>query len=237
MMTFTYNGINSAAYHLFISGEGTFDAPSPVVQKIEIPGRNGTLLIPEGRFGNISVTYPGMIIGSFISNAQNVRSWLLSNQGYFRLTDDYNSGEYRLAAFNAALSFDPTAANLHGKIKITFDCKPQRFLTSGETATTISNSGSTISNPTAFASLPLIQVNGTANGSGTLTVNGTTITITNITNQMMIDCDTMNAYKGTTNLNGDISASAFPVLASGSNTVAWTGNISSVKITPRWWRI
>lgn len=237
MMTFTYNGVNSAAYNLFISGEGTFDAPAPVIDEIEIPGRNGTLIIPEGRFNNISVTYPGIIRGNFAANAQSIRNWLLSVQNYARLTDDYGTGEYRMALFAGKLTFDPTAANLNGIVKITFNCKPQRFLTSGESATTISTSGSTITNPTAFASQPLIQVNGTANGTGTLTVNGTTITISNITNQMMIDCDTMNAYKGTTNLNGDISASVFPVLGAGANTVSWTGNISSVKITPRWWRV
>lgn len=237
MMTFTFNGTNSAAYSLFISGEGTFDAPAPVGQEIDIPGRNGALYIPENRYQNISVTYPGFITGNFSANSAAVRSWLLSRRGYARLTDDYHTGEYRMAMVNSKLSFDPTPYNLHGNVKITFDCKPQRFLTSGESSTTISTSGGTISNPTVFNALPLLTVNGTANGSGTLTVNGTTITISKITSGMLIDCDTMNAYKGASNLNGDISADVFPELAPGSNAVSWTGDISSVNIVPRWWTL
>lgn len=44
----------------------------------------------------------------------------------------------------------PKIFNLYGRATLEFNCKPQRFLNSGDTAQTISTSGGTITNPTAF---------------------------------------------------------------------------------------
>ena len=58
--------------------------------------------------------------------------------------------------------------NLYGRTTIEFNCKPQRFLNIGDTAQTISTSGGTITNPTAFNAKPLITVYGS--GAATLQV-------------------------------------------------------------------
>ena len=88
-------------------------------------------------------------------------------------------------------------------------------------------------NPTGFEAYPLFKVAGT---SGVLTVNGNSITFSSIDNFVMLDCELQDAYKENINKNNTISGT-FPVLKTGSNTISWTGNISSVIITPRWWTI
>jgi phage-related protein len=52
-----------------------------------------------------------------------------------------------------------------------------------------------------------------------------------------IDCETMEAYCGSTNMNANITLTSgkFPELASGSNAVAIGSGITQVTITPRWW--
>ena len=39
----TYSGKSSADYGVWVSGGGTFDAPSRDVQTVSVPGRNGDL--------------------------------------------------------------------------------------------------------------------------------------------------------------------------------------------------
>ena len=70
--------------------------------------------------------------------------------------------------------FDPevSAKNDVGKFDIVFNCKPQRFLTSGSTKTTLTANG-TITNPTRFAARPLLEVN----GYGAIDINGETVSI------------------------------------------------------------
>ena len=61
--------------------------------------------------------------------------------------------------------------------------------------------------------------------------------IADIDEYLVIDCDTQNAYKGTQNKNTEISAAAFPRLDAGDSEISWTGGITSVEITPRWWTL
>ena len=53
--------------------------------------------------------------------------------------------------------------------------------------------------------------------------------------ELTIDCETMDAYRGDENMNRLISCEKFPVLEAGSNAISWTGGITAVEITPRWW--
>jgi len=173
--TFTFGGVNSATYGVYITGEGVFNAPERNVEMIEIAGRNGAYALDKGNFLNIEVTYPASIATDnetdFAEAVSDLRNFLCSKVGYVRLEDDYNTGEYRLAIYKSGLevSHDMLIA---GEFDIVFECKPQRYLTSGETAQAVA-SGGTITNPTLFDAKPQIQVW----GDGSLSFNGKTITV------------------------------------------------------------
>lgn len=230
----TYNGKSSADYGVWVSGGGTFDAPSRDVQTVSVPGRNGDLTFDNGRFTNIPVTYPAFISNRFQPRIDDFRAWLCSHVGYQRLEDTYHPDEFRIGVYKSGLSVSPTARNLAGSFALTFDCKPQRYLKSGEQPMTFSASG-VVRNPTNYAALPLIRCNGQ---SGTVTVNGKKVTITGCTNHVMLDCDMMEAYEGTANRNGTttLNNGVFPTLAPGNNAVSFTG-FTSVVITPRFFTI
>lgn len=231
-----FDNVDSSTYGVYISGEGVFDAPERAVEMVTVPGRNGELSIDQGRFENIEVTYPAFnyegTLSAFNQNIDGLRNALCSKVGYKRLTDTIHPDEFRMATYRSGLEVKPVMYNTAAKFDITFDCKPQRFLTSGETVTTMTSSG-TITNPTQFDAKPLIEVTGT----GTLTVNGVAITIS--VSPTTIDCEAMEAYNGTTSRNSSITLSPnrFPVLSPGSNSITKTSGISQIKITPRWWRI
>ena len=175
--TLTFDGESSADYGVYITGQAVFNAPEREVEMITIPGRNGTFALDKGRFGNVTVTYPAGIFADtdedFSEAISDFRNWLCSRQGYVRLEDDYNPNEYRLAVYKSGLEVE-LAQLKAGEFNIVFECKPQRFLKSGETAIDV-DSGDTLTNPTLFEASPLLI----AEGTGKITVNGTDIRIQN----------------------------------------------------------
>ena len=91
-----------------------------------------------------------------------------------------------------------------------------------------------IVNPTRNLARPQITVHGSGNGS--VSIGGNTITIAGIVDGMVLDCERMNAYEGTTNLNNLISG-VFPIIPGGAQTITITGGITSIEVVPNWWTI
>lgn len=173
----TFGGVNSADFGIYISGEGVFNAPQRDVEMIEIPGRNGEFALDNGRFKNIEVSYPAFNFepddyDSFVQNLSDFRNAICSQRGYQRLTDTFHPDEYREAVYIGGLEIKPIKYNTASEFTIVFDCKPQRWLTSGETEVAV-DSGDTLTNPTLFESSPLLEIDGTGN----IEFNGYTVSI------------------------------------------------------------
>ena len=185
---FTLNGVDSRSFGVYISGQGTFSAPARDYNILSVPGRNGSLVGPEKRFQNGTLTYPAFIYSNFKQNIEDFRNFLLSLFGYHDLVDSYHPDEIRKVIYQGP--FDPTveAKNDAGKFDITFNCKPQRFLLTGETVTTLTANG-TITNPTRFDSQPLLRVYGT----GTLGIGSQSVAITQADSYTDIDCEIVRA--------------------------------------------
>ena len=230
----TFGGVSTSTYHCFISGGGTFNAPEREYELIDVPGRNGALIGLEKRFMNVDVTYPAFIVTDFNANMAGLRSALLSKVGYQRLTDTYHTDEFRKALFTGDIEVDVDHLK-RGEFELTFNCKPQRFLTSGETKTTITSANGSISNPTEFDSQPLITVF----GYGILYIGSQKITIANVYDSVTIDSEMGDCYSGAYNANHAVTFqdTDFPVLVPGTNSTQKANTITKIEITPRWWRV
>ena len=96
-----------------------------------------------------------------------------------------------------------------------------------------------LKNPTFQTSLPKLRIQ--VSGDGTLTIGENVIAISGISSatSMIIDSEIQDVFEegSLTNLNGKVSFSGgmFPSLRPGLNTISFTGNITSVEVTPRWW--
>lgn len=141
----TYNGKNSLELGVYTTGSGSFDAAELDVDKYEIPGRNGDLILSNNRYKNIEITYPAFIPKAFMDKVQNVRNWLRSSRVYARLEDTYDTDHYRLGIPTGVQSFSPEHRNDGANFEMTFDCKPQRFLKVGETPETVEPDVQTVS--------------------------------------------------------------------------------------------
>ena len=202
--TFTFDGVSSDTYGVYITGEGVFNAPERDVEMIDIHGRNGAYAFDNGRFNNISVKYKiGMYDvneSNFATKMSNFRNWLCSKVGYVRLSDEYNPNEYRMAVYSGGLEVSHEFL-IAGEAEITFECKPQRWLTSGETATAVANNG-TLSNPTLFDASPLLEVK----GYGSIDMGGQEIEIENVPLGNVVLCSAVSdgALPYTATFNGDL---------------------------------
>lgn len=173
----SFDGVSSRSFGVYITGEGVFDAPKRSIEMVEIAGRNGAYAVDNGNFQNIEVKYPAAIVADteadFADAIADFRSFLCSKYSYCRLEDEYNPDEYRMAIFKNGFEVSHDGL-LTGEFELVFDCQPQRFLKSGETAVPIT-SGDTITNPTLFDAHPLLEIS----GEGTIEIDGKDIVVNN----------------------------------------------------------
>lgn len=231
---FTFDGVSSRKFNVWISGGGTFDAPERDTDEVEIPGRSGNLIIDNKRFKNMNHPYDAFISRDFAEKFNDFRAFLMSRSGYCRLEDTYHPDEFYLAQYKGPITPDVGTICRSGQFTVTFNRKPQRFLKLGEQEKEYTASG-TINNPTFYESKPLVRVYGT----GQLGVGGETITINSTDGYTDIDCEQQNAFYGAVNCNGRITLSSrdFPVLPAGKSSINLGSGITKVIVKPRWYTI
>ena len=237
-MSLTFNSVNSDSLGVIVEKYPPRPVPQPIVETIRVAGRNGALTRFEG-YENVIQDYEVYLSAAangLPSAAAALGNWLLAPIGYCRLEDSYNPNVYRMARLVNPQDIRNTY-NRFGRITLSFDCMPQRFLVSGETATTYT-AGATITNPTVYESLPLITVVGS--GDCSFSLGGYTVAIEDLASTITIDCEAQNCYDNAINLNSSVTLTdgQFPKLSAGANTLAFvSGSITSITITPRWYEL
>ncbi len=222
-------------FDTYYDGSQWFNLPNKEVENISVPGRNGDLTIQGNRFENISIPFNCYIPKNFRTNYSSLMNYLFSLTGYQRVESNEETDVYRMGQIKASVTPNMGQYGRYGSFPITIDFQPQKWLKTGETGVTIASAGTVLTNPTLFNSKPLLKVQGT----GTIRVNSDTIVLGTNTGETYIDCEMQDAYEGTINRNSDItlSSGAFPVLVPGTNNIDYLGNITSLVVVPRWWRL
>lgn len=232
-----FNDIPSTDFDIYVGGQNSFGAPKRNVKKIAIPGRNGDLVFDKGTFNNVNISYNIVGLRNFKDRINDIKEWLMSPLSYARLEDSYNPDYYRMAMITAGITFTMKHLNQYGKAKITFDCKPQRFLKSGEEVQEFEYEG-TIINPTEFTSLPVITVFGS--GAGSVTIGNQTFLISDIDDYTVIDSELQDCYNASGNRNNYVSRGQygeFPKLKGGETEISFAGGVDKVEIQGNWWTL
>ena len=225
-----FNNKNLDEFKIYVTNAGVYSTPARNYDSISVAGRSGNLLIENNKFNNVEYRYPIVIYEDFNANFSALKSFLLSQAGYQRLTDTFYPNEFYLATFK---KFDdinqPYLNGDKGSCVLVFERKPQRYLKSGEKKLTFNAAGS-LKNPTLFEALPFITVY----GSGTLTINGISVVINTEYAHLDIDCELQEVLQTEGNLDITLTNGEFPSLIKGINNISFTG-LSKVEITPRWY--
>ena len=114
---------------------------------------------------------------------------------------------------------------------LTLTLAPFRYATDNEQITLAS--GDSVVNEHTRYSKPEFEITGT--GDITLTVNGAEFTVKGLEANQTIIIDSVRhvTYSGDTLLIGKTEGK-YPLLDVGSNTISWTGSISSIKYKGNW---
>ena len=231
-----FNGTSSQDLHALVQTAPEYEFPEKDYSVTHVEGRNGDIVIDTGSWQNVPRTYNLAIDTRKISYAEvasKLVQWLHSASGYARLEDSYEPDFYRMAMYKDSGSISNIYSKA-GQIEIKFDCKPQRYLKSGELSDSFTFN-TEYRNPTDFPSKPKIVLHGS--GSGTVKIGAYEIVISNMLDGMIVDCELQDTYKDSTNCNSRVSIAKYPKLIAGNNTISMSGGVTSIEITPRWWTL
>jgi phage-related protein len=235
----TFAGTSLGDVNIHVQRLSDYVIPERDVTHVSVPGRSGDLLIDNGRYKNFPLDYSVYVLNrtdGVISSLRAFTGKLADTFGsYQRFEDDKDPLVYGMAKFvgpNTWTNYD----NVGGESKLSFNFKPYWRLKSGETAITISATDTKITNPTKFPSKPLIKVSGTA--AGTITIGEITMTVNSLTDYLYIDCEEQNVYRLTSeNMNSCVELGDFCEIPADNSRIYFTGGITSLEITPRWWTL
>lgn len=258
----TYNGIDLSTFGAHVSGEGVWAKPAPEYERISVPGRSGDVLLYNGRYSNVDITYRFGITKNFDTNYTNLIAALLGSPGYHKLVDSKHPGVYRMAAIDRGIEPNMLPQLSAGEFEVTFNCKPQIYLDSGDEAATwysdLPNKFGLFTNPTDYIARPLIVITlktaqpdafsiriGDTTGSS---ISYKYISYTafdsdsarRISNPITYDAETNDIYDSNGSLNDQFTINK-EIFISGRSE----GNIYSsfpeivyhAKIYPRWWKL
>lgn len=221
------NGVSSDTVGLYI------DTPPvpPIAQQRYTDYQTGTdtdAVSPDDTFENIKVSVTAYQF--FPENFDNRAVYNFVKNPKTLQTSRFDDWEYRVQKL---LVSAPESQHDGKRIRYRFDfeCKPFKYAIENHLGTisagTITNSGNRYSRP-----VWLIE----GSGDISLTVNGETFTISGVDGSTCIDCEKMIAYTQSTIITPNTTGK-FPFLASGANSVSWSGNITKVmlKKNERWY--
>lgn len=244
-----WNGISSKDVGVVVEHYPGIILPKRKVEVIQVPGRNGDIVIEQEAFENYEQSYQVFLdeknYGGLESAMPKIANWLMGSYGYKKLEDSYFPEFYRMAYVANGAQFS-SWFNIYGEGTLTFNCAPQKFYKSGEREIEI-NSGDTLHNPSGFWAEPIITIafSGQTTATLTFTTNGVAknviftsgsepfTAIVDVHDHTVVDGYNNEHIAGTNFLLG-----LYESMKLGSDTIiTWEGNITSLKIKPRWWTI
>lgn len=230
-----FNGRSSDDFAVIVEKYPARPVPKRKGTSWSVPGRSGDVHAPEDAWDNVTRKYevylsaekPGLPV-----IASRAVAWL-SAPGYHELWDEYDRDTFVMATFRDKLDIK-NIQNAFGRVTLSFDCWPQRFLNSGAEELRFTEAAALV-NPTGFTAEPLITLEGS--GAGTLTVGEYSLEIDDC-DGAVLDSREEQAWRKADgfNLNPYVSGD-FPLLPRGENEIVFSGGISAVRIVPRWFWI
>lgn len=245
-----FNGESSSDHGIIVTEYPRTTHPSRRGEAYSILGRNGTEYAEDGSFDNCERVY-NIAFPEYrrpaVSVCNDIAAWLLSSHGCCRLEDSFEPEHFRLARYAGPLDIEQILGKW-GKASLSFDCRPERFLKSGEKEVDAFDALS-IFNPTRFESKPLLIVTSTGNFTMTVLHGGETqveISFTHGAGALYIDSEDCSIRDNTgaelTNvanwLDGAMADyNEFPVLMPGVTEFEFSSAVVGFSIIPRWYTI
>jgi len=236
-----FRGAALSACGAVIEARPSRELPARAYESVQVPGRNGLVLFDEGMWGEVEQAYSVYLRGGFNAARDALAAWLYGQTGFGELWDTFDADHVRQAYFASDVSLTDVFDDW-GRGELTFTCKPQRWLKSAMSYTSVAASQE-LANPYAFTARPIVHIEGEG-AAVKVAVTGTqesSLTVSSVpASGLYIDSELMDAYDGAgANCNSLISGD-WPLLGPGTSTLtvrASSGSVTTREVMLRWWTL
>ena len=223
---FTFNGIDSREMGVIVTAMPETVRAERRGESITVAGRNGSLHTDEGVYESYDRTMECALIKR--AKMDEITAWLVgSGEMTFSTEPDK---VYRVMIANKISIAQ--MMRVFQKFQVILDTQPFKYSVNAAGDALELTAPTTIRNSGTVYSEPLITVYGS--GDITLTINGADFPLYGVQESITIDSEMMEVFKGNANQNGKYGGVDFPRFEVGKNEISWTGNVSKIKIQPRW---
>ena len=225
---FKWNGTSSTEMGIILNGAPSIIKPEERVEHVTIPGRAGELTVTEGDDIYQSYIQTVGIAVQYASQVPVVEAWL---RGDGQLILSSQPGLQQKARVIGAVTLEKHSRNTdwwEGDVQ--FYCSPIKT-DPDEDAIVVTESGATITNPGDMTAFPLIEITGS--GAVTISCGGKVLSIPECVSGWTVDSENEWILQGNAPQERACSG-GFPVFAQGVSTLAYTGSVTQLTITPRW---
>lgn len=231
---FVYGTKNSTLAGLTIEKRPAPKVPERRKTVYRVAGRDDDLYEDEGVYNNVILPYQ-VGCNNIDAHMDYIKSMVTQN-GYNKLVDTYNSDVYRRAFVNNPVEFTEDLMNF-GHATIEFSADPYFYFDSGDRTISLIKAGTTLTNPApGYIAKPLFVANGTAGSTITMHIENRTYTFRIPTGKTSITIDCLNetAYSGSMNACAFLDFDEFPYLDAKSSILITYSNGTGTSIKPRW---
>ena len=231
---FDFKGVRSTSLGVIVMEFPPITLPEERAEFKTPIGRSGSLTILEGEGVYNDVLLPINCFINDMSRLNSISSWLKGSGGL--ILGNMPNFYYIARIVNQIDLRKIIRETEHRTLPIIFRCSPYRYRYPAIAPTEYLN-GSTITNPGNVPSQPVYTITGS--GDISLSIGDKTIIITGLVESITIDVELGLAYKTNSDplipLTGILGHEDWPfTISPGANAITWTGNVTQLKIEPRW---
>ena len=226
--TFTFNGRSSTSFGILAQYKPDRLPPTRDFNIEKPSNRSGSIYRSMGTYPNTTIKLELWFKVKNVSHIDDVADWL-NTSDYVNYVPWYDPTYTYKAIVEKVPTFKYHKSN---NDYITFDLElsllPFKYLSTTLSTSQAVSSGSVLTNPYQYESLPLIAITASNKGDVVLKINQKEFKYKSFSGTLKSDSAIPKSSMPTKTVGLD-----FPVLHKGNNTITFK-NADSVKITPRW---
>lgn len=232
-----FNGRRSDEFHLYIDSDLKLVSAKPDIEEVEVPGRDGSVLVSNDRLKAISQTIPFVLKipynspYSFHEIVAQIQEWL-SPRSWRPLDFSWDPHHYYSAV--VLEDFEIAAQTSHfGKLAVTFKIQPFKHLSDSGNPVRVTN-GMVLNNPTRYIAKPVVSIRGS--GNVTVRLGDSSMSFRNVERLVYVDCDHGTVFVDDTSAMNKVLSNNLFELKPGPNTVSISNSSFEVTVSPMWRR-